>query len=73
MARNDNTEKASYFTRHLVEQNETYVQHARMAGYFGFQCLWISIFSLIHAVFPFLFTKTASRRFADLAEWLRQR
>lgn len=62
-----------FYKRHLVEVNETYGAHARAAGYFGAQCFIISVTSLVHAVFPFLFTRSASRRFNVLAEWLKQR
>ncbi len=67
------TGKTPFYKRHLVEVEETYGQHARAAGYFASQCFVMSLLSAVHAVFPFLFTKSASRRFSALGEWMRQR
>lgn len=54
-----------YFNKHLKEVNESYSEHFAQA--FGYALLMFigSIFCLIHAIFPFLFTNTASS-FSDL-------
>jgi len=50
-----------YFTAHPASVNETYLQHMEVAGSFAFWLLLASLCAALHAVFPFLCEKTASR------------
>ncbi|MFT6933066.1 MAG: hypothetical protein ACJAXT_001768 [Paracoccaceae bacterium] len=54
------------FTEHPESVDETYFEHLAFAGRFGF---WLSVAAgaaFVHAVFPFLCDKTASRIVARL-------
>lgn len=48
------------FTQHPASVNEGYLLHFRRAMGFGIDMLRGGLAVLIHAVFPFLFTRTAS-------------
>ena len=62
------------FTDHPRSVGETYLQHACFAVRYGWKMTRGGVAALIHGVFPFLFTKTASRLTDELAETLeRQR
>lgn len=63
----------NFFSRHLKNVNESYFTHFRKA--FGFAvCLFIlSLKSLIHAIFPFLYEDTTSSKINELNEKLRKR
>jgi len=50
------------FTKHPHSVNETYMQHLFFASGFGFRMMFGGLACLIHAVFPFLFIKTASNQ-----------
>jgi len=49
------------WTQHLVSADETYWQHFRQAAWIGLVLTGAGFAAFIHAVFPFLFTMTASR------------
>lgn len=49
------------FTAHPNAANETYLQHLKRAGVFSGWMILGSLACLVHAVFPFLFTETASK------------
>ncbi|HEU5281097.1 MAG TPA: DUF6356 family protein [Gammaproteobacteria bacterium] len=48
------------FTQHPHSMNETYVGHAITAGGFGLSMMVAGFACVVHAIFPFLFKKTAS-------------
>ena len=52
---------AALFLDHPAKVDETYLQHARVAGYFGFWLGVASLAALVHAVVPALCETTASR------------
>ena len=54
------------FTDHPKTVGETYWQHLFVAAWFSFRLLIAGIACLIHAVFPFLFTRTGSTIVAGL-------
>ena len=52
---------ARLFTDHPQSVDETYLEHAGFAARFSGWLFLAAIAAMIHAVFPFLFEKTASR------------
>ncbi|MBS0319672.1 MAG: hypothetical protein JSR18_03960 [Proteobacteria bacterium] len=49
------------FTAHPAAVGETYLEHMRFASRFGGRMTVGGLAALAHALFPFLFTTTASR------------
>jgi len=61
------------FTEHPKSVNESYMKHFLIAfGYF-FIFLKLSLISLIHAVFPFMFKKTVSTEIVNIADDMKKR
>ncbi len=54
------------FTEHPAGVGETYFQHMYSASSFGAWMLAAAFCCLVHAVFPFLFEKTAGKMIAGL-------
>jgi len=54
------------FCQHPASVGESYLQHWRAACTFGLCMLVGGIACLVHAVFPFLYVRTASNRVAAL-------
>jgi len=54
------------FTEHPESVDETYLEHARFAAGFSLRLFAAAGAAALHAVFPFLFEKTASRITAEL-------
>jgi hypothetical protein len=54
------------FTEHPASVGETYGEHFATALYFGGRLMAAGLACVVHAVLPFLFTRTASRTIADL-------
>lgn len=48
---------------HLTDVEETYFQHLRFAAWAGCVLVIIGIVSIIHAVFPFMFSRTPDKLF----------
>lgn len=48
------------FSDHPTSVGETYAEHASYAAGFGFRMVLGGLACMIHAIFPFLFVKTAS-------------
>lgn len=48
------------FSQHPQSVDETYWQHMQFAGNFSFKLFLAAMAAIIHAIFPFLFEKTAS-------------
>jgi hypothetical protein len=63
----------SLFTKHPNEVNETYFEHARFAFCCGCKLLLLGMAALVHAFFPFLFTKTVSKQLEILMQSFKQR
>jgi hypothetical protein len=61
------------FTDHPESINETYVEHLQFAGMFGFRMILAGLASLVHAVFPFLFEKTASQMISKMYQRMNNR
>ena len=60
-------------TAHLRDVGETYTEHMACAAGFAWTLFTTALASAVHAVFPFWFVHTASRRVLPLAERLRER
>ncbi|MBL8384163.1 MAG: hypothetical protein JNM90_13870 [Burkholderiales bacterium] len=54
------------FTAHPATVGETWAEHAGVAFGFAWRLQLAALAALVHAVFPFLFVKTASSRISDL-------
>ena len=52
---------AALFLDHPAKVDETYLQHARVAGHFAFWLGVASLAAMVHAVVPALCETTASR------------
>jgi len=56
------------FTEHPQSQGLTYLQHAKVAVAYASEFLFIFVALIVHSVFPFLFTTTASKGIVKLYE-----
>ena len=61
------------FTSHPASVQESYLEHAQFAGAISLKLAVAAFAAGVHAVFPFLFEKTAGRTILDLAETMQQR
>ena len=61
------------FTKHPKEVGETYLEHMFNAVRFAFTFLLLIIVALIHSIFPFLLTKTASCVVQEMAKHMEER
>ena len=61
------------FIKHPKKLGETYLQHMLGAVRYSFTFLLLFFVTLIHSVFPFLFTKTASCVVQEMAKHMEER
>ena len=61
------------FTKHPKEVGETYLEHMWNALRYSFTFLLLVVVAFIHAIFPFLFTKTASCVIQEMARHIEKR
>lgn len=61
------------FTEHPSSLGETYPEHMRMSLSYAVPLLGASMAAFVHAVFPFLFTTTASASVKRLYERMTRR
>lgn len=54
------------FTAHPESVGETYFEHMRVAGSFGWPLLMAGFACLLHGIFPFLFKSTGSKMVCQL-------
>ncbi|WP_043836926.1 DUF6356 family protein [Muricoccus aerilatus] len=54
------------FTDHPASVGETYTEHMHTAAWFGWRMLVGSLACFVHALLPFLFTRTGSTTIAQL-------
>tara|TARA_B110000008_G_C16782791_1_gene489400 strand:- start:219 stop:425 length:207 start_codon:yes stop_codon:yes gene_type:complete len=59
--------------KHLEEANESYFQHMQFAVKISLQLLLGSFMALIHAILPFLFTTSASKKIKELYNFIEKR
>lgn len=58
--------KGSFLTEHLESIDKSYFEHLKDALYYGIRLLIAGIGTILHAVFPFIFTTIASDTINDL-------
>ena len=61
------------FTEHLNEIDETYVQHMGNALKFSFTFLQLTVIVFVHAILPFCFVNTGSRKVKKLNDLMQGR
>ena len=61
------------FTKHPKEVGETYLEHLFNAVRYAFTFLLLFVVALIHSIFPFLLTKTASCVVQEMAKHMEER
>ena len=61
------------FTKHPEEVGETYFEHMYNALRYSATFLLLFFVALIHSIFPFLFTKTASCVIQEMARHIEKR
>ena len=59
--------------KHLNDINETYIQHLIFASKISYKLLCASIILFIHAIFPFIFVKTASCMIKEINKIIKER
>ena len=61
------------FTKHPNEVGETYLQHMVAASRYSLTFTLLVFVSLIHAILPFLFTRTASCVIQEMSAHIKER
>lgn len=61
------------FTEHPRDTGETYMEHLLFTVRMGTRIGVTALFLLVHGVFPFLFTRTASQRMENIWAVLKER
>ena len=61
------------FTKHPEEVGETYFEHMYNALRYSVTFLLLFFVALIHSIFPFLFTRTASCVIQEMARHIEKR
>ena len=61
------------FTKHPKEVGETYLEHMFNALRYSLTFLFLSVVAFIHAILPFLFTRTASCVVQEMADHIKKR
>tara|TARA_R100000963_G_C4542710_1_gene39104 strand:+ start:132 stop:338 length:207 start_codon:yes stop_codon:yes gene_type:complete len=61
------------FTKHPKEVGETYLQHMMSALRYSLTFLFLFVVAFIHAIIPFLFTRTASCVIQEMARHIEKR
>ena len=61
------------FNKHLNEIGETYFEHMFNALRYAFTFFLLVFVSVIHAIFPFWFTKTTSCVIQEMSDHIKER
>ena len=61
------------FTKHPNEVGESYIFHGFQAMRYSLTFLFLFVIALIHAIFPFLFVRTASDIVCEMSEHMECR
>ena len=61
------------FTKHPKEVGETYLQHGIQSMRYSLTFLFLFVIAFIHAILPFIFTKTASCIIQEMSDHIKER
>ena len=61
------------FTKHLKEVGETYLQHMWASFRYSVTFLLLVFVAIVHAILPFVFTKTASCIIQEMSAHIKER
>ena len=61
------------FTKHLKEGGETYLQHMWASFRYSLTFLLLVFVAMVHAILPFVFTKTASCIIQEMSDHIKER
>ena len=61
------------FTKHLKEVGETYLQHMWASFRYSLTFLLLVFVAMVHAILPFVFTKTASCIIQEMSDHIKER
>ena len=61
------------FTKHPKEVGETYLQHMWASFRYSLTFLLLVLVAIIHAILPFVFTKTASCIIQEMSDHIKER
>jgi len=61
------------FTKHLKEVGETYFQHMWASFRYSLTFLLLVFVAMVHAILPFVFTKTASCIIQEMSAHIKER
>ena len=61
------------FTKHLKEVGETYFQHMWASFRYSLTFLLLVFVAMVHAILPFVFTKTASCIIQVMSDHIKER
>jgi len=61
------------FTKHLKEVGETYLQHMWASFRYSLTFLLLVFVAMVHAILPFVFTKTASCIIQEMSAHIKER
>ena len=61
------------FTKHPKEVGETYLQHMWASFRYSFTFALLVGVAIVHAILPFVFTKTASCVIQDMSKHIKER
>ena len=61
------------FTKHPTEVGESYLRHGFSSIRYAFTFLLLFVIAFIHAIFPFLFEKTASNVVSEMTKHMKRR
>ncbi len=62
-----------YLTRHLKEAEESYFEHLKFTVKMGLGMAITGFIIIIHGIFPFIMTKTASNRIEKISVIMKSR
>ncbi len=61
------------FTKHPNSVNESYLQHLIFALKMSYKLFRLFVIAFVHAILPFLFKKTVSKKIIEMANDLNNR
>ena len=61
------------FTKHPKEVGETYLQHMWASFRYSLTFLLLVFVAMVHAILPFVFTKTASCIIQEMSDHIKER